>query len=269
MGGMSFVSSSENKYKYNGKEKQTAHNLGWYDYGFRFYDPQIGRWHVVDPLAEKMVQWSVYNYVFNNPVMLVDPDGRAPGDYHNLDGKKIGSDGNQDDNVHFVSDAKSISQIKENNRNGTTTPTDQVDIVVTTTKTVLNEAVDVLNRTIKNGGSKEEGSIVSVDGNINKLAPGSGIINGKSSIDVPFVENKNGTLIHSHPTTESETHGFSANVPSPEDYTQFKNFQQNIIVGPLGQPTENTTRPNGIVIFDRNGTQLLSMPLFKMERVIK
>lgn len=42
MGGMSFVSSSENKYKYNGKEKQTAHNLGWYDYGARFYDPQVG-----------------------------------------------------------------------------------------------------------------------------------------------------------------------------------------------------------------------------------
>jgi hypothetical protein len=32
----------------------------------------------VDPLAVKTVQWSVYNYLFNNPVMLVDPDGRNP-----------------------------------------------------------------------------------------------------------------------------------------------------------------------------------------------
>jgi RHS repeat-associated protein len=76
MGGMSFVSSSENKYKYNGKEKQTAHNLGWYDYGFRFYDPQIGRWHVVDPLGEKYASMSTYNYCINNPILFVDPDGR-------------------------------------------------------------------------------------------------------------------------------------------------------------------------------------------------
>ncbi len=80
MGGMSFVSSSENKYKYNGKEKQTAHNLGWYDYGARFYDPQVGRWFAVDALADEpeQIDKSVYAYAWNNPTNLTDPDGNCP-----------------------------------------------------------------------------------------------------------------------------------------------------------------------------------------------
>ncbi len=76
---MSYLSRDtehKNLHLYNGKELQTGFDLNWYDYGARFYDVELVRWHVVDALAEKRNWLSPYNYVQNSPIMRVDPDGR-------------------------------------------------------------------------------------------------------------------------------------------------------------------------------------------------
>ncbi|WEK70991.1 MAG: DUF6443 domain-containing protein [Candidatus Chryseobacterium colombiense] len=70
------------QYKYNGKELQET---GMYDYGARFYMPDLGRWGVVDPLAETSRRWSTYTYVFNNPLRFIDPDGRQGKDVYKMD----------------------------------------------------------------------------------------------------------------------------------------------------------------------------------------
>ena len=61
-------------YLYNGKELQSFGDL---DYGARRYDPALGIFRSVDPLAEKYFSYSPFAYVLNNPLRNVDPDGRG------------------------------------------------------------------------------------------------------------------------------------------------------------------------------------------------
>ncbi len=77
-----------NRHWYNGKELQDDLNLYWYDYGARFYDPELGRWHSVDPLAEKYDSYSPYHFSGNNPILFIDDNGMDWYSYTDGDGNE-------------------------------------------------------------------------------------------------------------------------------------------------------------------------------------
>lgn len=78
--GETFVEERSNPneiiYKFNAKELDDE--TGLYYYGARYYDPRISIWYGVDPLAEKMPNWSPFVYTFNSPIVFSDPTGEFP-----------------------------------------------------------------------------------------------------------------------------------------------------------------------------------------------
>jgi RHS repeat-associated protein len=61
-------------YTFSGKEKDVETGYGYF--GARYYDSKLSVWLSVDPMSDKYPNMSPYNYCANNPVILVDPDGR-------------------------------------------------------------------------------------------------------------------------------------------------------------------------------------------------
>lgn len=60
---------------YNGKELQLIAQTRLIDYGARQYDPTIARWNGMDPMAEKYIMLTVYNYCKGDPLLIIDING--------------------------------------------------------------------------------------------------------------------------------------------------------------------------------------------------
>lgn len=63
------------EYKYNGKEFESGNNLNMTEMDFRQYDNALGRFNVIDPLAEMDYSMTPYHFTGNNPVAFSDPSG--------------------------------------------------------------------------------------------------------------------------------------------------------------------------------------------------
>ena len=202
-------------------------------------------------MSDKYPSTSPYTYCANNPVRLVDEDGREFGDYYNWQGKRLGWDGAHNDDVHFISDRKSIKLLKNSN---SSVSTEHVKIDVTTTKKIINEALKVYTRASNNGQTKEESTYITTTGKFHATGPN---VSELSSEEIPNVcteyEGELLYTIHSHiplykkKGDELSVYTSSALRPSTEGPNADINTHtliQNVIVGSLGD-AEWRTFPSG------------------------
>lgn len=76
MPGRKYEAQSGYRYGFNGKEKDKDMNgLTAYDYGFRIYNPGIGKFLSVDPLTKKFPDYTPFQFCSNNPIIAIDIDG--------------------------------------------------------------------------------------------------------------------------------------------------------------------------------------------------
>ncbi|QTY28294.1 RHS repeat-associated core domain-containing protein [Flavobacterium sp. CS20] len=107
------LNSHNTRYKYNGKEFDQE--TGNYYYGARYYNPKNSLWLSVDPLAEERPGMTPYNFVQNNPLNRIDPDGALDMEVQQpLDDYKLDKDGNitliktTDDNFDTLVDSDDV-----------------------------------------------------------------------------------------------------------------------------------------------------------------
>ena len=92
----SLGNSVAQRYKFGGKEfDESFQSLNTYDFGARNYDPTLGRWMNLDPLASKYDVYSPYSYAFNSPIFFVDPDGKRIIGSRRSDAEKAKTDFNR------------------------------------------------------------------------------------------------------------------------------------------------------------------------------
>jgi RHS repeat-associated protein len=101
------------KYKFTGMVFDDDYGLNLHHTPFRPYDGLMGRWVVMDPLANNSPDLSPYHYARNNPLSRIDLLG-LDDYYYNREGERVGVVETDEDDRYFIQDAKGEQSYKDN-----------------------------------------------------------------------------------------------------------------------------------------------------------
>lgn len=261
------LKTTANRYRYNGKEEISATATS--DYGARQYSAEFCQWMQVDPHSENYYNTSSYAYCHNNPILLFDKNGMD--DYYDMNGNLINHRDN-DSNIKFViQNNKEVRALKKGNIDyGSLTSATELPSDVT-----LQTSLDVLQRTIDNGGLCEESALVSYDGTVvygTRGAPmkeGDEVATSKlpSYPDWQYTMAETEASVHSHPTAIVGNYCSQADIPGPGDPLVFSQYNTNIIVGKEGN--NSGYRPYVICIYNRDGSKRIQMTPNSVKNILK
>ena len=223
-------SSEELPYKFNGKELDEE--TGLYYYGARYLNPTSSVWYGVDPLMEKYPHASPYVYCANNPIRYIDPTGMFYGDYYNLSGKKIGTDGIDDEMKYLVLDSDEQKAIRKRDKQGETTQLGNLSSAINVPPDEVISAMEQsFSLTERNG--LEHGFRVGMKGTVTSIISGTEteISDWSKPIEELIAKGEYAAYeVHSHPLGDVRTTGnYGVAEPSNTD-------KQNIIKS-SGQPS--------------------------------
>ena len=232
-------SQAANRWRYAGKEEQdiAGMNLRLLDFGARYYDSFTCRWNAVDPLAGKYPGLSPYNYCAGDPVNLTDPTGRSIGDFFNLWGKLIGSDGKDDGKKYLVLDNEEAKAVKTNTKNGTPTSKSNVPSAI---EVPSNEVIDKCDEALKASDVNEHGLVVATDGTTSSMIEGDprSVVLGPGYEELDAQGKETSHDVHVHPYSlkllGNDKYEGSSSKPSRADRTYRRVKEEN---GAVNQPS--------------------------------